>query len=95
MKKSVLAAALGLGMLCSSCLGPNNAFNSIHSWNSRATGSKWGNELVHIGFWILPVYQLSLLGDVLIFNSIEFWGGENPIAAPKPFVPAQKQHTAK
>jgi hypothetical protein len=28
---------------------------------------------------ILPVYGLCTLGDALIFNSIEFWGGENPI----------------
>ena len=28
--------------------------------------------------WV-PVYELATLGDALVFNSIEFWTGENPI----------------
>jgi hypothetical protein len=28
------------------------------------------------------VYGICILGDALIFNSIQFWGGENPISAP-------------
>ena len=28
---------------------------------------------------IIPVYGLATLGDAIIFNSIEFWTGENPI----------------
>ena len=30
--------------------------------------------------WVIPVYQLALTGDLLIFNAIEFWDGDNPIA---------------
>ena len=33
-----------------------------------------------MGLCILPAYELCCLGDVLIFNSIEFWGGQNPVA---------------
>ena len=29
---------------------------------------------------IIPAYEICILGDGLIFNSIEFWGGNNPIA---------------
>ncbi len=29
---------------------------------------------------IVPVYGLFFLGDVIIFNVIEFWSGSNPIA---------------
>ena len=73
MKKSVLACALALSLLGTSCLGPNKWFNAVHDWNSKATDSKWGNEGVFIGLNLLFVYPLCYLGDILVFNSIEFW----------------------
>ncbi len=85
MKRTFLALSCALGLLGTSCLGPNNAFNTVNSWTSRATGSKWGNEAINVAFWIVPVYGFSLLGDIVVFNSIEWWGGENPLAEPKPY----------
>lgn len=85
MKKRILAPIVLAGLLASSCVGPYNAFNSVSSWNSRVSDSKFVNELVYLGLNIIPVYGLAALGDALIFNSFEFWGGENPISAPKPF----------
>ena len=79
MKKSLLAIALTLSLVGSSCLGPNNAFNNLHAWNEKATDGKWGNELIFAAFTIIPVYGFFYMGDILIFNSIEFWGGKNPI----------------
>ena len=37
------------------------------------------DEIAFLGCIILPAYTIATLGDALIFNSIEFWGGENPI----------------
>lgn len=82
MKKTLLGAALGLSLLASSCLGPNNAFNSLNHWNKNVTESKWANEGIFLVLNIIPVYGIAYLGDIVIFNSIEFWGGENPIPAP-------------
>ena len=31
-------------------------------------------------FWIVPVYEISALADILVLNSIEFWSGSNPVA---------------
>jgi len=46
-------------------------------------GSKWANEVVFLAIGVLlPVYGLAGLADVLIFNSIEFWTGDNPIDPP-------------
>ena len=87
MKKTLIAAAMAALLCSTSCVGPNNLFRSAATWNTEATESKWLNELIHIGMWIIPVYQFALLGDIWIFNSIEFWGGKNPISepdAPKP-----------
>ena len=81
LKKSALAGVLGLGLLATSCLGPMNTFNNLRKWNSELTGNKWGDELVFIGLNIIPVYGIAYLGDILIFNSIEFWGGDNPVQA--------------
>lgn len=79
MKKSLLAASLALTVLGTSCLGPNNAFNNLNRWNHKVTDNKWANEGIFIVLNIIPVYGLWYWGDILIFNSIEFWGGENPI----------------
>ncbi len=84
MKKLTLVFSLLLVLTTTSCLGPNRAMNSMNSVNSELTESKWLNELL----FIIPFYwvgQIALLGDVLIFNSIEWWGGDNPISEPRPF----------
>lgn len=73
MKKALLAAVLGVSLLSSSCLGPNNTWNKLHDWNKQVTSSKWGNEAVFIGLNIIPVYGVCYLADIIVFNSIEFW----------------------
>jgi len=85
MKKSLTAIAMLAALGATSCVGPYNAFNSVSSWNSRVSESKFLNELVYIGLYIVPVYPIASFGDALIFNSIEFWGGENPISKPEAF----------
>lgn len=46
--------------------------NKLLTWN-RQVGSKFVNELVFFALWILPVYEVSGLADLLVLNSIEFW----------------------
>ena len=84
-KPRILAPCLLACALATSCIGPFNTFNGLASWNSRATESKILNELIFAGLVIIPVYQLAGVADALIFNSVEFWGAENPIGEPKPF----------
>ena len=38
-------------------------------------------EVVFLAFIILPVYELVVLGDAIIFNLIEFITGSNPLAS--------------
>lgn len=83
MKRLPIAAALAACALLPGCLGPNRAFRSVHSWNTRATDNKWANTLIHAGFWIVPVYPLTLFGDIVLFNTIQFFGGENPLEEPE------------
>lgn len=83
MKKKYLSVALVLAlsgsMLLTSCIGSFQLTNKLLDWN-RGIGAKFVNELVFLAFWVLPVYEVSALADILVLNSIEFWSGENPVA---------------
>ena len=80
MKKTVICIALSSTLLFSSCLGSFQAFNNLKDWNHEISDSKFVNNLVFWGLNIIPVYGLFFLGDMIIFNVIEFWSGSNPIA---------------
>lgn len=75
----LVTATLASSVLFSSCIGSFNLSNKLLDWN-RNIDSKFVNELVFIAFWIVPVYEISMLADILVLNSIEFWSGSNPVA---------------
>lgn len=83
MRKKHLTVALVLAVAgCftfTSCIGQFALTNKVLSWNN-SVGNKFVNELVFIAFWILPVYEVTSIADLLVLNSIEFWSGSNPIA---------------
>ena len=84
MKKTKLTLAIAITLACSmtfsSCIGRFALTNKVLSWNKQI-GSKFVNELVFVAFWILPVYEISAIADVLVINTIEFWSGSNPVSA--------------
>ena len=84
MKKTKLTLAIAITLACSmtfsSCIGSFALTNNVLSWNKQI-GSKFVNELVFVAFWILPVYEISAIADVLVINTIEFWSGSNPVSA--------------
>lgn len=75
----LVAVTLASSMLFSSCIGSFGLSNKLLTWN-KGIDSKFVNELVFIAFWIVPVYEISVLADILVLNSIEFWSGDNPVA---------------
>lgn len=84
MKKKYLSVAI-VGCLCgsmmmSSCIGSFALTSKLLSWN-RQVSNKFVNELVFFAFWVLPVYEVSAVADLLVLNSIEFWSGSNPVAS--------------
>lgn len=74
----VLLAATSVMM--SGCYGSFSLVSRLHDWNGNVSKKKFVNELIFFGLCIIPAYEIACLGDALIFNSIEFWGGNNPIA---------------
>lgn len=83
MKRKTITVAVALtligSMTMTSCIGSFALTNKLLAWNQQV-GSKFVNELVFVAFWILPVYEVSALADILVINSIEFWSGNNPMA---------------
>lgn len=79
---TLLAACLTTTVVTTSsgCYGPFRLTKKVHTWNDEVSENKWGDELVFLGLVILPVYHFAMLGDAIIFNSMEFWGMENPIS---------------
>ena len=61
------------------CYGRFALASSLHKWNGNVS-NKWVNSLVFFGLVIVQAYSICLLGDGIIFNTIEFWTGSNPIA---------------
>jgi hypothetical protein len=80
-KVILVLAFVSILVMQTGCIGPFNLTKQVHHWNSNV-GVKWANEGIFLLFCIIPVYGVTLLGDAIIFNSIEFWGGDNPIDAP-------------
>lgn len=79
--KLIAIAMIGVSSIAfTGCFGSFGLTTKLHAWNSQVSQKKFVNELVFLGLCILPVYELACLGDVLIFNSIEFWDGSDPLA---------------
>lgn len=82
MRKIILTVALA-ALLCStmtSCMGKFALTRNLYAWNEQVS-NKFVNEVVFVAFWILPVYEVCGLADLLVLNSIEFWSGDNPMTA--------------
>lgn len=79
MKHRIIASILLLATLTTpSCIGSFSLTNRMLNWN-RNIDNKFINELVFFAFWVLPVYEVCGLADILVLNSIEFWSGNNPV----------------
>jgi hypothetical protein len=82
-KKNLVAIGLLSMLLFGSCIGPMNLSRKLSVWN-RGIENRWAGEGVFLVLRIAYIYPLCFLGDILIFNSMEFWGLNNPIEPPSP-----------
>lgn len=80
MRKLVMCVALAAAVLSTSCLGSFHAVSSLKQWNDGISDNKFVNNLLFWAMTIVPVYPIFVLGDVVVFNLIEFWSGSNPLA---------------
>jgi hypothetical protein len=81
MKRKIAVTATAV-LLCSSifftsCIGSFSLFKKLSSWNNTV-GDSWTNELVFVVLCIVPAYEIALVIDIFVLNSVEFWTGDNP-----------------
>lgn len=58
------------------CFGSFGLTFKLYNFNKGVSGNKFIRWLVFLGFVILPVYEIVLVADALVLNSIEFWTGD-------------------
>lgn len=83
MKKNffkVSAVLLAATLLSTSCIGSFGLFNKYEQWQCSMTSSKIVNGIV--GLILQPIVGgICLFVDAVVLNTIEFWTGNNPVAA--------------
>ena len=77
--KSVLVAGLCFSFLTMGCIGTMGMSGKVSQFNVETTESRWGREILFVILMVIPVYGIASLLDIIIFNSVEFWTGKNPI----------------
>lgn len=81
MKRAV-TGLLVAGFLLGGCTGSFQMTRNVYNFH-RSHTDQWQDELLFLAVAILPIYSLATLGDALVFNSIEFWTGRNPVVTTK------------
>jgi len=76
----VLVAAVGA--LSAGCFGKFQLTRKVYDMN-QSIDEKYVRSATTWIFVIIPVYGLAALADLIVFNVIEFWTGENPVAEAK------------
>lgn len=83
MKKSIINIALvsalsvGLTGTLSGCIGSNAVTSKVMQFNLEVVDNRYARGGVNI--LLAPVYALTVAADAILFNSIEFWAGKNPL----------------
>ena len=81
MRKFIVVLVL-ISFASVGCTGSFMLTKKVYNWH-RGLGEKWSDEFGFLVCSLLPIYGLSTLADSLVFNSIEFWTGHNPVSEAK------------
>ena len=85
MKKKIFLA-LFVPLTFTGCMGTNGLGGKVKKFNLEVVEHRWAREGVFLGLHIIWVYRICTVLDLLVFNSIEFWSGKNPINGKSPLV---------
>lgn len=79
-KLTAIVLTLSLAMISlQGCYGKMALTKKVYALNGDVH-DKYVRNIVTWAFIIVPVYGVSALADFVLFNTIEFWSGKNPIA---------------
>jgi len=73
--------AVFLSLQVSGCFGSFALTKKIYGFNQGVHENKFVQWALFLGFTIIPVYGVGAMVDALVFNSVEFWTGSNPLAS--------------
>lgn len=84
MKRFAKLMSMGLVLMLLSvsffgCYGNFAATRKVYEFNG-SLGDKWVNSVMMHVLNYIPVYPIAAFADVVIFNTVEFWTGSNPMA---------------
>lgn len=79
--KPMAAIIIGSSLLMTGCMGKFALTDKLYTWNKQVDQNRWVQEGVFLALLVVPVYGLTLLADGIVFNSVDWWTGSNPIAA--------------
>lgn len=77
-RTSIILMFVVVMMLISGCYGNFALTKKVYNWNGTV-GDKYIQSAVTWGLTIIPVYEAALFIDLVGFNLIEFWTGDNPL----------------
>ncbi|TFH90289.1 DUF3332 family protein [Vibrio ouci] len=75
---SVIVATSVLAISLSGCVGSNAVTGLLMKFNLQAVDNRYARG--GLNMLLSPVYGLTIAADYLVFNSLEFWTGKNPIS---------------
>jgi hypothetical protein len=79
-KGIALVLAAVLGAFSAGCFGKFQLTRKVYDIN-QSIDEKYVRSATTWIFVIVPVYGFAALLDLIVFNVIEFWSGENPVAS--------------
>jgi hypothetical protein len=85
MVKKVMIALLLVAMT-TGCLGRSALSTKVKKVNLSVVENRYGREGIFLALNVFWVYRICTVLDLLVFNSIEFWSGENIISGQSPVV---------
>jgi hypothetical protein len=76
-RPGALALAGLLAFAPTGCYGTFPAVRVVHEFNGNVTDNGIVHSILMWVFLIIPVYWIAGVGDILIFNLVEFWSGDD------------------
>jgi len=79
MKKTIskVVALAVVSVALSGCVGSNAVTGYLMKFNIKAVDNRYARGGLNI--LLAPAYGLTVAADYLVFNSLEFWTGSNPL----------------
>ena len=92
MKKAIakIGALTAVAVSLSGCVGSNAVTGYVMGFNLKAVDNRYARG--GLNMLMAPVYGVAIAADYIVFNSLEFWTGKNPLNG-KPHIFDKKMDT--